>query len=112
MPSKFKEVQPQINVPAIFEVAFMMSEMIQKAKPVWAQAILDLKYTQQQAEAFAEGYAAKLATLPTIMDKLHAIEYCEDHCLRAGCKAANIDRKQVLKRRQAQRKAQAKLRKA
>lgn len=70
---------------------FNLSEMVDEMKPTWTEFIVSLGYTEEQAKLFAEGYAAKVATLPTIMDKLDALNRMHDPCMTAGFVNAGID---------------------
>ncbi len=75
------------------------SEMVEEMKPVWAEFIVSLGYTQEQCDQFAEGYAQELSSLP-IMEKLDALENKDDQCMSAGFEAAGIDEDEAFERAQ------------
>jgi len=66
-------------------------------KPAWKQFIVDLGYTKTQGDAFAEGYATELVTLPPFV-KSSALKNKNADCMTAGFKMAGIDENEVLRR--------------
>lgn len=77
-----------------------MSDMVAEMKTVWAEFIVELGYTSDQGEKFADGYAEALSKLTTLR-KLEALESQDDECMRAGFRAAGIDETEALERNQA-----------
>lgn len=75
----------------------VISKEVEAMKPVWSDFIRKLGYPKKQAEAFAEGYAAAVAKLPTL-EKLQALAYQDDRCMTAGFLAAAIDESEALAR--------------
>jgi len=68
----------------------VLSEEIKEMRPYWKQFIIDLGYTQEQADNFAAGYEEELNKLSTI-DKLYALERQHQGCMTAGFKKAGIN---------------------
>lgn len=78
---------------------YKTSEMVEEMKPVWAQFIEDLGYTNEQGQKFTEGYASRLAKLP-LFRKMQALDERYDPCMTAGFEAAGIDEDEAHQRYQ------------
>lgn len=78
---------------------YKISEMVKEVKPIWKNFILDLGYSQEQAEKFVEGYEGHLANLPLI-EKMKAVSTQYDPCMEAGFKNAGIEEEEALARYQ------------
>ena len=70
---------------------------VEKMKPVWVNFIIELGYTQEQGERFAEGYKSELSKLPTI-EKLRALSDQHDKCMKTGFIFAGIDEDEAFDR--------------
>jgi hypothetical protein len=76
----------------------MLSEMIEEKKPEMRKFIIALGYTEAEAVKFADGYMAQVLKLPSLTDKLIAVDRMDDSCMTAGFKAAGIDEDEALAR--------------
>jgi len=77
--------------------AIKISKEIKEVKPLWINFIIDLGYTEEQANNFAQGYEDKLKTLP-LAEKLHALQNKHDSCMSAGFKKAKINEGEAFKK--------------
>ena len=74
--------------------------MVEEMRPIWESFIeVDLGYSEEKAEQFAEGYEEELTTLPTV-EKLMALERMHDECMTAGFEKAGIDEEEAMARYQ------------
>ncbi len=73
-----------------------IAQEVERMKPIWAAFVVELGYSDEQGEKFANGYASKLAELPT-MEKFFALSGNDD-CMTAGFVSAGIDEDEAFAR--------------
>lgn len=71
-----------------------ISEIVADMRPVWVDFVVQLGYTEEEGEAFADGYVEKLKELP-ITRKMYALSHQDDDCMAAGFENAGIDEQEA-----------------
>jgi hypothetical protein len=82
----------------------IISDAVKDMMDTWRDFVIGFGYSDDQGDAFARGYAAKLSKLP-ILRKLEALDIQDPECMSAGLKAAGIDEDEIFKRYQARKDA-------
>ena len=76
----------------------MISEMIEETRPIMKKFLCeDLGYSEEQGDIFVDGYMGHVNTLP-MLEKMAALEFLHDDCMKAGLDAAGIDEEEALER--------------